>query len=83
MTELMPLRKVVVDITHEAAHSDPGSIRKAIKAWHNRLSNGTVPKTLVVKLGRQLYLDLNAWENWLEKRKDNIVHNGPGRPRSK
>jgi hypothetical protein len=82
MTELMPLRKVVVDLTHEAVRDDTDSIRKAIKAWHNRLSNGSVPKKLVMKLGRSLYLDLDAWENWLKERKENVFYQGPGRPRS-
>ena len=59
MTELMPLRKVVVDITHEAAHSDPDSIQRAIKAWHNRLGAESLAWPLYTK-GRVSKLSLSS-----------------------
>ena len=83
MTEIMPLRKAVVQITHEATPEDSEAIHKALKAWHNRIFNGSIPKTLVIRLGRQLYLDLDAWEDWLMKSKKKVDSRAPGRPRSK
>jgi len=81
MTKLMPLKRVVVELTQEAAPDDPRAIRRAIKSWHNRLSIGSIPRTVVTKLGRGLYLDLDEWEGWLKGRtKEGSPR--PGRPRS-
>lgn len=65
MKQLMPLKRAVVEITNEAEPNDPQGSRRAIKSWHNRLSNGTVPRRIIRKLGRELFLDLEAWEEWL------------------
>jgi hypothetical protein len=83
MIQLMPLRRVVVDLTNEALPSDETGIRKAIKSWHNRLSNGSIPRSVVTKLGRELFLNLDAWEQWLEERANRSVKCGQGRPRAK
>ena len=83
MIQLMPLRRVVVDLTNEALPSDETGIRKAVKSWHNRLSNGSIPRSVITKLGRELFLNLDAWEQWLEKQADQSVQRGPGRPRAK
>ena len=81
MRKFMPLKKAVVVITHEASPEDMEGIRKAVRSWHNRLAGGSIPRDVVTKLGRELFLDLEAWENWLEKHKQqNYV--SPGRPRS-
>ena len=82
MTELMPLKRFVVEVTHEARDGDPEGIRKAIKSWHNRLSNGSIPRSLMAKLGRELFLDLDAWEDWIETRGQRPAPRGPGRPRN-
>jgi len=82
VTQLMPLSRVVVEITHEAKPDDPLGTRRAIRSWHNRLSNGTIPRSVVKKLGRGLFLDLEAWGEWLDKRDQQPCHNNPGRPRS-
>lgn len=82
MTKLMPLRRAVVEITNEACTGDDPGIRKAIKSWHNRLANGTIPRTVVTKLGRDLFLDLGAWENWWEKRLESKSISRVGRPRN-
>jgi hypothetical protein len=82
MKVLMPLKKAVVEITNEAVADDQQSIRKAVRCWHNRLFNGSVPRDVVTKLGRELFLDLDAWEHWLEIKKQPALRQGPGRPRS-
>ncbi len=80
MTRLMPLKRVVVEVTHEAPPDDTKAIRKSVKSWHNRLSAGSIPRSVITKLGRELFLDLGRWEEWLaghgkeERRR-------PGRPR--
>jgi hypothetical protein len=82
MVQLMPLRRVVVEITHEAPPEDAARVRQAIKSWHNRLSNGSIPRSVITKLGRELYLNLDAWEKWLEERSHGTVSQPQGRPRS-
>lgn len=82
MRQLMPLRRAVVEVTHEARSGDDPGIRRAVKSWHNRLSNGSIPRYLVTRLGRQLFLDLSAWEDWLAKRVGPPAQSSPGRPRS-
>ncbi|MGV7225187.1 MAG: hypothetical protein ACQ9MH_27185 [Nitrospinales bacterium] len=47
MREIMPLRKVVVNLTHQADPNDPKSIKTAVRSWHNGLANGTIPRHLV------------------------------------
>jgi hypothetical protein len=82
-TELMPLTKVVVNITHQADSENPESIRKAVKTWHNGFANGTLPRCLVKKFGRELYLRLDVWEQWVSgtlEESENI--RSRGRPRS-
>ena len=81
MPEMMPLKRAVVEITGEAVNDDPESVRKAIRAWHNRLSSGSIPRCVVVKVGRGLFLDLIEWEKWLSDRREKKAR-GPGRPRS-
>ena len=83
MKQLMPLRRVVVEITNEAVPNDLQSNRKAIKSWHNRLSNGSIPRSVVTKLGRELFLDVEAWETWLLGRNHFQEKRGPGRPRTR
>jgi len=83
MREIMPLRKVVVNLTHQADPNDPKSIKTAVRSWHNGLANGTIPRQLVKKFGRELYLDLSAWQKWMFDK--NMPHNNKGRvgrPRS-
>ncbi|MGO9569859.1 MAG: hypothetical protein ACLP5H_20200 [Desulfomonilaceae bacterium] len=79
---LMPLTRAVVEITHEARPGDFQGIRKAVKSWHNRLSAGSIPRAIVTKLGRSLFLDLDAWEAWFEERAKEGCRPRPGRPRS-
>jgi hypothetical protein len=83
MERIMPLRRVVVEITHQAAEDDPVSVRKAIRKWHNALANGTIPRSLVKKFGRELYLRLDNWKVWVSDDEQSIDHSkGTGRPRS-
>jgi hypothetical protein len=81
MRKLMPLKRAVVEVTGEAMDDNPESIRKAIRAWHNRLNSGSIPRHLVAKVGRGLYLDLMEWDSWLSDRREKKAR-GPGRPRS-
>jgi hypothetical protein len=82
MLRIIPLRRAVVLITNEASADDPQGIKKAIKSWHNRLSIGSIPRKVITKLGRELYLDLDAWNAWLEGRSKEVCTRRPGRPRS-
>jgi hypothetical protein len=82
MRRIMPLRKAVVLITNEASADDQQSIRKAIKSWHNRLNSGSIPRTIITKLGRELFLDLDAWEEWFEERAKIDCCPRRGRPRN-
>lgn len=82
MTKIMPLKRAVVEITNEACPDDEMGIRKAVKSWHNRLANGTIPRTVVTKLGRDLFLDLREWENWREELHEPKTRRCVGRPRT-
>ena len=83
MKRLMPLRRVVVEVTNEVDCNDPEGNRRAIKGWHNRLNNGSIPRHIVTKLGRELFLDLEAWEKWMTEKDQRYHNSGPGRPRAK
>lgn len=83
MQKIMPLSRAVIEVTNQASASDPLSVKKAVRKWHNALANGTIPRSLVKKFGRELYLRLDNWEAWVCE--DEHKHNqpkGPGRPRS-
>jgi hypothetical protein len=82
MNKLMPLRRFVVEITSEASPDDPDGIRKAIKSWHNRLQIGSIPRSVIEKIGRGLFVNLEAWENWLASRRSSAQGPRKGRPRS-
>jgi hypothetical protein len=83
MFEIMPLKKVVVNLTHQADPNDPKSIKAAIRSWHNGLASGTIPRRLVKKFGRELYLDLSAWQKWMfDKQQSSKSKIRIGRPRS-
>jgi hypothetical protein len=80
--EIMPLKRAVVEITHEADFDDDQAIRKAVRAWHNRLAQGTVPRSIIRKVGRGLFLDISAFREWLdEQAQDRRPRRG--RPRNK
>ena len=82
MKRLMPLRAVVVEITHEAIAGDDAGVRRAVKSWHNRLATGSIPRRLIAKLGRELFLDLDAWDSWWDERSQNAPARPVGRPRN-
>jgi|GEM_PF-1083938 len=84
MPNVMPLRKVVCQLTNEASAGDDQAIRKAVRAWHNRLASGTIPRAIIRKLGRELFVDVEAFEDWLAQQYSRGSERpGPGRPRSK
>ena len=82
MRKFMPLKKAVVLITHEASPEDNDGIRKAVRSWHNRLAGGSIPRKVITKLGRELFLDLDAWERWLSERGKKSNGIKVGRPRT-
>ncbi len=82
MRKMMPLRRVVTEITCESEKGDDVGIRRAIKSWHNRLANGSIPRNIVIKLGRELFLDLDAWEVWWAERSAQKDRKCVGRPRN-
>jgi len=78
----MPLRRVVTELTNEAEKGNPESVRKAIKSWHNKLAGGSIPRSIVTKLGKELFLDVEKWDEWLEQRQRESKGKNPGRPRT-
>ncbi len=82
MKELMPLRRAVIVLTHEAEPGDEDGIRRAVKAWHNRIQNGSIPRSLLRKLGRGLFLDLENWQEMLSEKNGRQSNLGRGRPRT-
>jgi len=63
----IPLRRAVTVITGEADPDNQQEIQKAIRRWHNRLANGSVPRSIFVKIGKELFLDIPAFELWIEQ----------------
>jgi len=82
MPQLLPLKRFVVEITGEAHPDDPQGVQRAIKAWHNRLQTGSIPRSVVEKIGRSLFVDLAAWETWLDERRSKGSEVRRGRPRA-
>lgn len=78
----MPLKRAVVEITNEAVANDETGIRRAVKSWHNRLATGSIPRFVVAKLGRELFLDLEAWDKWWDERASTKQNRKIGRPRN-
>lgn len=62
---LMPLKQVVQFVTGEARPGDQQEIQRAVRKFHNRLSNGSVPRSLFVKIGKSLFLDIDRFEKWI------------------
>ena len=60
----MPLKRFVIDVTNEAVEGDKQSVSKALRSYHNRLANGSIPRSLFVRIGKQLFVDLEAFEVW-------------------
>jgi hypothetical protein len=83
MTHLTPLKRFVVNNTGQAEPDDPVERRKAVKGWHNKLYQGSVPRTFIKKIGRELFVDLEAWEKFLAGNNSEPFKTGPGRPRTK
>ena len=63
----MPLRRAVCLVTGEAELDDQQAIQKAVRAWHNRLANGSVPRSIFVKIGKHLFLDVERFERWVSE----------------
>jgi hypothetical protein len=83
MRQIMPLKKAIIEATHEALPDDPQENRKAIKTWHNRLYHGSIPRSVIVKLGRELFLDLQAWvSGWKNMVRNLIPPRSAGRGQS-
>jgi hypothetical protein len=82
-SNLVPLRRMVTGITGEAAEDDQQQIQKAIRRWHNRLANGSVPRSLFVKIGRELFLKIDAWNRWIASKQQTVSDRARGRPRTR
>ena len=65
LSTIMPLKRFVVDITNEAREDDQQGIQKAVRRYHNRLANGTVPRSLFKKIGKELFVELRKFDEWL------------------
>ncbi len=67
--QIMPLRRFVVQITGEAEPQNQQEIQKAIRRYHNRLANGTIPRSLFRKIGKELFIVLEDFDQWLKLQK--------------
>lgn len=82
MKQIMPLKRAVVELTHEAESGDENGIRRAVKAWQNRAYNGSIPRALLRKLGKGLFVDLEIWQEMLSEKNKRNHDVGGGRPRT-
>ena len=71
---IMPLKLFVVVVTNEAQEDDQQSIQKAVRRYHNRLANGTVPRSLFKKIGKELFVELRKFDMWLEQGGSENIH---------
>lgn len=62
---LMPLRRFVVAVSGEADSGDEQAIKKAIRRYHNRLANGSIPRSIFRKIGRELFVDIRGFHYWI------------------
>ena len=81
--ELMPLKDFVVKVTHQAGKNEQEEIKKAVREIHNKLFNRSIPRRVVLKIGRNLFVDLQEWDKWVGERKSVDDYRGPGRPRNR
>ena len=61
---LMPLDKFVVKVTGEAEAGDEQGIKKAVRRYHNRLANGSIPRSVFRKIGKQLFVHLRNFSTY-------------------
>ncbi len=61
---LMPLRRFVVEITGDASENNQQEIQQAVRKYHNRLANGTIPRSIFRKIGKELYAHLENFHRW-------------------
>jgi hypothetical protein len=66
---LMPLRRFVVDVTGDASENSQQEIQQAIRRYHNRLANGSVPRSIFRKMGKELYVHLEEFKHWMSHEK--------------
>ena len=83
MKHLIPLRRAVVELSGEAESEDEEGIKRAVKSWYNRLHNGSVPRSLVRKFGRGLFVDVDAWDQMFSEPSEEHHAVRRGRPRTK
>lgn len=62
---LIRLRRFVVEVVGEADPTNQQDIQRSIRRWHNRLANGSVPRSIFKKIGKDLFVDLDLFEVWL------------------
>jgi hypothetical protein len=79
---IIPLRRFITEVTNEAPPDDEEAIRKALKSWHNRLYNGSIPRSVIAKIGRSLYVIVPEWEAWQDGRRSEGSEVRRGRPRA-
>jgi hypothetical protein len=63
----LPLRRFVIKVTGDADEGNYEEIQKAIRRYHNRLANGTIPRSIFKKIGKELYVDLVGFKLWVNK----------------
>jgi hypothetical protein len=52
----------------KGGYMDAATARKSIISCVHKIATGSIPRTVVTKLGRKLFLDLTESENWWTER---------------
>ena len=63
--QLIPLHRFVVKITNEADPDDDEAVRKAVRRYHNKLANGSIPRDIFCKIGKELFVNLDKFRRWI------------------
>ena len=65
LPQLLPLSRFVVIITGEAAQDDQSGVKKAVRRYHNRLANGSIPRSIFRKIGKELFVHIEDFNDWV------------------
>ncbi len=63
--QIKPLDRFVSEDMGEADPKNPTEVREAIRRFHNKLANGSIPRTVIRKIGKHLYVHMGDWKSWI------------------
>ena len=64
---IISLKRFVVEIIGAANAGDQQGIQKAIRYVHNKLATGGLPRSFFVKFGKDLYVNVSKFKDWIEQ----------------